>query len=279
MSNTLAVVAAAFASELGYKEGRNNTTKYGAWFGPGFQNTAWCDEFVSYCGAKAGAADIIGRFAYCPAHVQWFKMRGQWGLTPRAGAIVFYSWNHDPIADHVGFVERVITSPTSSPAIQTIEGNTSSGVVGSQGNGDGSYRRVRTTRDVLGYGYPAYSSPAANSSIPAVLVSSKPAPAPAGAKRVSLVNLRASIQVDGPKPTGFASNRANTLPVELALAAEGLLPARYADGSAGSTTFGKGSAYQKWQLRCGYHGADADGFPGSASLVQLGRAHGFVVVA
>lgn len=38
-------------SELGYKEGRNNSNKYGKWFG--MNNVSWCCIFVVYCFAHA----------------------------------------------------------------------------------------------------------------------------------------------------------------------------------------------------------------------------------
>ncbi len=144
-------VLARAASFLGYKERGDNDTTFGGWYGLNHQ--PWCDMFVSYVFAQEGAGAIGGRFAYCPSHVTWFRQRGQWGTTPRRGAVVFFSWDGGPTADHVGIVEV----PSASP--QTIEGNTSSGAAGSQGNGDGVYRRIRNPRFVLGYGYPAYGGP------------------------------------------------------------------------------------------------------------------------
>lgn len=38
-------------AELGYKEGRNNSNKYGKWFG--MNNVSWCCIFVVYCFAHA----------------------------------------------------------------------------------------------------------------------------------------------------------------------------------------------------------------------------------
>lgn len=67
--------------------------------------------------------------------------------------------------------------------------------------------------------------------------------------------------------------------VQKALVKEGLLP-------TGSVTtkpvalFGPRTkeAYAKWQRRCGYTGADADGVPGATTLKLLGNKHGFRVV-
>ncbi|MFE4355102.1 peptidoglycan-binding protein [Kitasatospora sp. NPDC056800] len=154
----------------GYKEGRNNDTTFGRWYG--LNNEPWCDMWISYCASASGNADVIGRFAYCPSHVNWFKQRGQWSEYPRVGAIVFYDWDGDGVADHVGIVESF-----TDTTITALEGNTSSGNAGSQSNGDGCYRRVRPrkVRQVLGYGYPAYSG----NSTPAPKPPTPPAGVPA----------------------------------------------------------------------------------------------------
>lgn len=147
--------------DQGYREGPNNDTVFGRWYGD--NNEPWCDQFASYVGDASGNASAVGRFEYCPAHVNWFKSRGQWGSSPQVGALVFYDWDGDGLADHVGIVVSFDGS-----SITTYEGNTSSGIAGSQSNGDGAYQRTRPRNgSIQGYGYPAYeNAPAA------------PAPAP-----------------------------------------------------------------------------------------------------
>lgn len=67
--------------------------------------------------------------------------------------------------------------------------------------------------------------------------------------------------------------------VQQALAKEGLL-AKSDVSTKNVGFFGPRTkaAYQKWQIRCGYRGSDADGIPGAASLKLLGNKHGFRVV-
>lgn len=152
------------ASQLGYLEkasnsqldsktanvGYNNWTKYGAWYGinPG----AWCDMFVSWCAAQAGEGDAVGKFAYCPYHVQFFKNKGQWfakgAKTPQPGDIIFFG-----DADHVGIVESV-----SGNTVYTIEGNTRE--TGYSTNGGGVYRKSYslTSSYIMGYGRPNYAA-------------------------------------------------------------------------------------------------------------------------
>ena len=55
-------------SQLKYKEGPNNDTPYGKWYG--LNNNPWCAMFVSYCFFKAGeikkvAASSKKGFASC----------------------------------------------------------------------------------------------------------------------------------------------------------------------------------------------------------------------
>ncbi|MFB7587490.1 peptidoglycan-binding protein LysM [Streptomyces sp. NPDC056169] len=110
--------------------------------------------------------------------------------------------------------------------------------------------------------------------------STAPAQAPASRPQlrsvVSLARVLAAARTDPAAAQGAAVHRADALPVEKALAAEGLLRADWADGSFGTRTL---AAYAAWQRRCGYTGADADGMPGRTTLERLGTAHGFQVTA
>ena len=74
--------------------------------------------------------------------------------SPRRGAIAFFDFpDRVDRIQHVGLVEAVLPGGR----IQTIEGNTSSGVVGSQSDGGGVYRRIRPVTHVALYGYPDYT--------------------------------------------------------------------------------------------------------------------------
>jgi hypothetical protein len=158
--------------DKGYKEGANNDTVFGKWYGLNYN--PWCDMWISYCADKSGNGEAVGKFAYCPAHVNWFKARKQWGEVPQVGAIVFFDWNLDGLADHVGIVKSF-----TDTTITTYEGNTSSGNAGSQSNGDGAYERVRTRKvaTVLGYGYPAYPAAPVKTTLPAKVPVKVKAPA------------------------------------------------------------------------------------------------------
>ena len=54
-------------------------------------------------------------------YVDWFRERGQWqgrDYEPSPGDIIFFDWENDGLADHVGIVERV-----EDGLIYTVEGN------------------------------------------------------------------------------------------------------------------------------------------------------------
>lgn len=144
------------AREIGYQAGYRAGSKYGQWAAQrtgkawmGAKGVPFCDLFVSWAFETAGAGEAIGVepgkvYAYTPYHLAWFKARGRVIPVSRAepGDVVFFDWHAggDPV-EHVGIVERNL----GSGALQTIEGNTTRGIAGSQANGGGVWRRVRTS--------------------------------------------------------------------------------------------------------------------------------------
>lgn len=136
-------------SQLGTAETPINRTKYGQWYG--MDGQPWCAMFVSWVFDQAGLpipAKQPKGFAYCPDGVNYFKRIRRWFDRPEVGDVVFYTFDHDGLADHVGIVEAVI----SDDSITAIEGNTNA--AGSS-NGDRVMRRVRS-RGIMGFGRPAY---------------------------------------------------------------------------------------------------------------------------
>lgn len=142
------------ASEIGYKETPtdSNHNKFGVWYGMDY--APWCAMFVSYCFYNNGLPLNIERkegFAWCPSGVDWFKAKGWWHTqNPQVGDVVFYDWNGDGEAKHVGMVEKV----NSDGSIVAIEGNTS---VGNDSNGGQVMRRNRDAY-IKGYGRPPYTN-------------------------------------------------------------------------------------------------------------------------
>lgn len=109
---------------LGYREGPNNDTIFGDWYG--LPNEPWCAMFVSYCANEVGIPeDIIKKFASCTAGFNWFNEQGRAvraNIEPNVGDIIFFVWSNpeEPTPDHVGIVEKV-----ENGRVYTIEGNRS----------------------------------------------------------------------------------------------------------------------------------------------------------
>ena len=95
---------------------------YWSWYGYG-SRVEWCACFVSWCAGQCGYLDasIVPRFSNCMAGVRWFQEKGRWqerSDTPNPGDIIFFDWDGDDWADHVGIVEKV-----EGGIVSTIEGN------------------------------------------------------------------------------------------------------------------------------------------------------------
>ena len=146
---TASKVVSIAAGQVGYKEGKNNSNKYGAAYG--MNNVSWCMEFIWWCFKQAGM-DFY-KTASCTACYKHYAGRAVSKSSLRKGDIVFFDWDHSGDCDHVGIVESV-----GSSRITTIEGNTSSGNSGSQSNGDGVYRRYRTYSQIAKAIRPAYDA-------------------------------------------------------------------------------------------------------------------------
>jgi hypothetical protein len=146
--NSSSLLPSKAATYLGTKDRPNTFTK---WYAakvknPAYLDAPWCAMFASYVSAQLGFQDLTGQFAYCPYWVSWLKDKGLWGSKPAVGALVFFDWNRDGRADHVGIVESI-----HGNRIYTIEGNT--------GGGEGKVlRQDRSLYSVMGFGLPKYPS-------------------------------------------------------------------------------------------------------------------------
>lgn len=149
-------VLTAARKEIGTRENPpgSNKVKYNTWFyGREVSGASypWCCVFVCWVFAQAGVAELVRRTGGCTTLMNWFKARGR--LVPvrevRPGDIVFYQFDKDAYADHVGIVEQV-----SKNGVTAIEGNTS---VTSNDNGGAVMRRSRGWGCILAAARPAYA--------------------------------------------------------------------------------------------------------------------------
>ena len=147
-------------NEIGVKESpaNSNKQKYGEEYGA--NGVAWCCQFVWWVFKHSGAEALFyggKKTAYCPTLMNYYKNQGQFVTKNyKPGDIIFFDFNNNKSADHVGIVEKV-----SGSTVYTIEGNTA---VGNDSNGGEVMRRERSTKYILGAGRPAYESETASSS-------------------------------------------------------------------------------------------------------------------
>lgn len=102
-------------SQVGYTEGENNDTKYGAWYPAA--NQAWCATFVSWCIAQAQLpTSVVDISAVADPGEAYFNIPYYDGAnyTPKPGDIFF-----SKIFTHVGIVVSV-----DGDYFYTAEGNT-----------------------------------------------------------------------------------------------------------------------------------------------------------
>ena len=92
------------------------------WSWYGFNSRVeWCACFVSWCYGQMGLSEP--RFAACQSQgIPWFQSHGQWGGRDYAniapGDAIFFDWDLDGSADHVGIVVG-----TDGSRVYTVEGN------------------------------------------------------------------------------------------------------------------------------------------------------------
>lgn len=112
-------------------------------------NDPWCAAFVVAVFAVCGLSHLIPCYASCEQMVSAFKKWGRFvtskSYSPKEGDIIFYDWNGDKKANHVGIVIK-----NSFGTITVIEGNYRNSV---------GYRTISVgNSNIIGYGTPAYDS-------------------------------------------------------------------------------------------------------------------------
>ncbi len=138
-----AAMVAVAQSQIGNVGG----APYWSWWGLDYR-VEWCAIFVSWCADQCGYLDIgvLPKTAGVRPYVDWFRDRGQWqgrDYEPSPGDIIFFDWESDGLADHVGIVEKV-----ENGLIYTVEGNS--------GDVCAERRYSLNTPPIYGFGQPLY---------------------------------------------------------------------------------------------------------------------------
>ena len=139
-------------------------SKYGRWYEAyvdrdasnydfGASGVPYCAIYTSWVFDQAGASCVGLPGAYCPTMLEAAEDAGA-TVPPRQakpGDVVYFDWNGDGEVDHVGIV-----AANCGSHLVTIEGNTSSGASGSQGNGGVVAMRQRDFSCIAAVVRPSY---------------------------------------------------------------------------------------------------------------------------
>jgi hypothetical protein len=153
--------------EVGYVEGANNSTKFGAKFG--VNNLPWCGSFIMWCAQKTGVRipNVISTANGAAA----FKKSGKWfdaaDADPRPGDLAFFDFPGDGVdrISHIG----IVVGNNNDGTVTTIEGNTSGDKNGDQRNGGEVCFKIRAFKkknrgklrrslpvSIVGFGRPTF---------------------------------------------------------------------------------------------------------------------------
>lgn len=142
---------------VGYKEGINNDTVFGKWYGLNHQ--PWCAMSASKVFFDAGKIASVAPksktkgFASCDEWLKYLAKNNQ--IVPvgqaKPGDLVFYQFDADAAPDHVGIVKA---HNTRLKYMYIYEGNTSADKKGSQSNGDGYYLKKRDYKNIMAVARP-----------------------------------------------------------------------------------------------------------------------------
>ena len=157
--DTLAVAR----SQLGYTESARNFvvaedgtvkgySRYGAWYGDAYGD--WCAMYVSFCLHYAGV-EAFPEESNCSEWIRKLSAEdvdlyreAAGAYAPSPGDLIFFDYNGDRIADHVGLVEeRILPEEKTEPAaaeLKVLEGNS--------GNQVREVVYEQTDSCILGYG-------------------------------------------------------------------------------------------------------------------------------
>lgn len=131
----------------------SNCTKYGQWYG--LDKVAWCATFVSWvyhhAGLPLGKVDRENGYQYCPSAYNFWKKNNRFTKTPQAGDIVLFDFANKNSSDHTGIFVKM---NADGKTFETIEGNTSSSLAGSQSNGGMVCRKTRYLSSVMAFVVP-----------------------------------------------------------------------------------------------------------------------------
>lgn len=152
---TVHKVLACARQELGEVEdpAGSNLVKYASAYG--LNGYPWCVMFLWWVFRAAGASPLFfggAKTASCGVLLRWYRENGYTADKPQPGDIVILNFSGTQDTEHCGLVVRAM----SDGSVETIEGNTTPGLEGSQSNGGSVARKVRLPGQIVGICRPRY---------------------------------------------------------------------------------------------------------------------------
>lgn len=148
MSDRNDVIRVARA-EVGYQRKPSRWNKYASEAYPTVQSQPYCGIFAAWVMIKATGLDVrkVCWLPYVPSIEAWARKNGAWKTSgQKDGDLVVFGFGKSS-AQHVGFAWR----DEKSKSYRSVEGNTSPGNAGSQGNGGGVHVRYRSRSQIRGW--------------------------------------------------------------------------------------------------------------------------------
>ena len=149
-----AVIAQA-QGNIGYQEGAKNDNKFAATAKhPNHQ--PWCATFIVACFIKAAAVETIKNSSSVIEIAKWAKSKKTLVdlIDAKRGDLILMNFTGSKVPEHIGIAAADYDSLHKT--ILCIEGNTSDS--GSQANGDGVYRKIRSSQFIVAVARPLWSN-------------------------------------------------------------------------------------------------------------------------
>lgn len=148
MSDRSKVIAKA-RSQVGYQRKPSRWNIFARDVYPTVQSQPYCGVFAAWVIIKATGLDVrkVCWMPFVPSIEAWARKNGAWKTSgQKDGDLVVFGFGKSS-AQHVGFAWR----DEGSKSYRSVEGNTTPGAAGNQGNGGGVHVRYRTRSQIRGW--------------------------------------------------------------------------------------------------------------------------------
>lgn len=155
--NDLDIIIDLAYSQIGYTEDPkgSNKTKYGVLYN--WNGVPWCAQFIWWLFKLSGLSNLFlngAKTASCTVIKNFYNERGLWITNGeyKRGDIAIMTFSKTREIQHCGLIIEKI----NDKKYKTIEGNTSSSILGSQDNGGCVALKIRHIDNILGVCRPLY---------------------------------------------------------------------------------------------------------------------------